>query len=693
MKKIFLFFAALFTAIAMNAQTQQLYLKISSDWKYPSKYAIYYFNNTTNGWSDFMTEVDDEIDIYTATIPDGYTTVIFARFNSTKESTGNWDDKWSQTVNLTIEDGNNFFTITSGGTGDECNGTWSTFAATPWVDGSNSKLKVFKDGDTPGIVNVQKPGWAAESGIYATFPSAAWGDISLPASKYATEGAGMIIYLSALDLKYNEITVNCSSTDYPFTVYNVDGDEVVYNVAGNSIATFGSSWNTYDNKMTLNAGAYEWEKTDIELAAGDIEFKVYKNHSMNTGWPAENKVLNIASSGIYTISITFNESTKEITATATKTGEAVVLPPVDVNGSWAWDNPIDMTPALDKKSCSATYNFTATGTYEFGLHVNDAWKSNGNTCTFSRANDSVKLTGYSGNMNLDVDVVGEYTFTWYYDSSALKVTYPALPIKYCEFPTGHQKDPDFGDASARILLTLRKSGNNIVVTIKNNNDNGNPQTGLNFLWVSASGATTVTYGSHETANTETVSVTVEFSEPKDTYVFNNIHWAYAGFGGEWAIDGLTVKASELCQLENGYYLVGNFNKTAAWSLADLNADKLFSLNPENDAEYMLADVTLTAEDSLKVVKVVNDAYAAWYPQDDPNYIVDANHAGTKTIYFRPDGQGGEGWHYGYIFVNENEPSALDETNAEHKAIKRIINGQLLIEKNGKFYNALGTEMK
>lgn len=36
---------------------------------------------------------------------------------------------------------------------------------------------------------------------------------------------------------------------------------------------------------------------------------------------------------------------------------------------------------------------------------------------------------------------------------------------------------------------------------------------------------------------------------------------------------------------------------------------------------------------------------------DNNYIVDAAHAGEKTVYFRPDGQGGEGWHYGVIYVS------------------------------------------
>ena len=127
-------------------------------------------------------------------------------------------------------------------------------------------------------------------------------------------------------------------------------------------------------------------------------------------------------------------------------------------------------------------------------------------------------------------------------------------VQYCEFPTGHLGNADFGDPSGRILLTIEKGeGNNVVVKIKNNTENGNPQTGLNYMWVNATGATNnnATYGSHDAANAEEISVIVEFSADQDSYTFNNIHWAYAGWGGEWAIDGLTVTAAELCSTGGG----------------------------------------------------------------------------------------------------------------------------------------------
>ena len=120
---------------------QTLYLTLSDDWAgWPAKYAVYYFDDEagTNGWSDFMTEVEDETNIYTSVIPVGYSDVIFVRLNSTATAP-NWDDKWSQTVNLVIPtDGKNLFTVTSGGTGSECTGVWTKYPVVPtyYVAGS-----------------------------------------------------------------------------------------------------------------------------------------------------------------------------------------------------------------------------------------------------------------------------------------------------------------------------------------------------------------------------------------------------------------------------------------------------------------------------------------------------------------------------------------------------------------------------
>ena len=51
---------------------------------------------------------------------------------------------------------------------------------------------------------------------------------------------------------------------------------------------------------------------------------------------------------------------------------------------------------------------------------------------------------------------------------------------------------------------------------------------------------------------------------------------------------------------------------------------------------------------------------------------------------------GNTWNLTYT---EAVPTAVDAINAENNTVKRIVNGQVVIEKNGVFYNILGTEIK
>ena len=46
-----------------------------------------------------------------------------------------------------------------------------------------------------------------------------------------------------------------------------------------------------------------------------------------------------------------------------------------------------------------------------------------------------------------------------------------------------------------------------------------------------------------------------------------------------------------------------------------------------------------------------------------------------------------------VFVHPSTPTAIDNTSISTKATKRIVNGQLLIEKNGVRYNSLGQQIK
>ena len=142
-------------------------------------------------------------------------------------------------------------------------------------------------------------------------------------------------------------------------------------------------------------------------------------------------------------------------------------------------------------------------------------------------------------------------------------------------------------------------------------------------------------------------------------------------------------------LTNGYYLVGKFGGVDAW---DPVADNLLAQNPDNNAEYQLA-INLAVGDEIKVVEVENDAIKTWFPAEGDNYLVDGNHAGATTMYFRPDYQGGEGWFANCIYVVPTSHTDIDNVNAAGEATKILRDGQILIIKGEKMYNVMGQTIK
>ena len=207
--------------------------------------------------------------------------------------------------------------------------------------------------------------------------------------------------------------------------------EHTYTVAGGSDIAFGTTWNpaNTDNDMVKQEdGTYKWEKTELTLPAGAIEFKVCEDHAWTTSWPAQNYSLAIAEAGIYTITITFNPAAEEnkVAAVATKTGSAVVDPTVSVKGSWDdWANELKFTLADNKETATLTVENIKAGTYEFKVILNGSdWRSNG----YEYHREFTGAEGITGNdnnnMKIVADVDGTYSFTWTFATNALNITFP-----------------------------------------------------------------------------------------------------------------------------------------------------------------------------------------------------------------------------------------------------------------------------
>ena len=205
--------------------------------------------------------------------------------------------------------------------------------------------------------------------------------------------------------------------------------EDVYTVAGGA-TIFGSEWSesdTTNDMVKQEDGTYKWEKKNVTLSEGDYTYKVVVNHKWNPELMG-NQIIKVATSGQQDITITYDASTKEANATVTLVKEEVVVPKIQVTGSFfelvdgKWDIR-DLTPAEDKSAASIKVTLEA-GTYEFKVIKDGSWL--GNNGTMERSNcTGWNFYGDAGNAKLSADTKGDYTFTWTYETNALSVTFPA----------------------------------------------------------------------------------------------------------------------------------------------------------------------------------------------------------------------------------------------------------------------------
>ncbi|MEE1096297.1 MAG: FN3 associated domain-containing protein [Paludibacteraceae bacterium] len=215
---------------------------------------------------------------------------------------------------------------------------------------------------------------------------------------------------------------------YEITMNGLIPVKHTYTVAGSPVAVFGTEYDpkNAENDMFLYSGTiYAWEKSNLTLSAGKIEFKVCEDHAWTTAYPAQNYVLNIPASGIYTIMIMFDAASGMVEAFAEKTGDAVVIPTIAIAGDMnGWNTTANtFTMAEDEKTASLALNLEAKD-YGFKMIIAGSWTSDAQKIT--RENNVATYTGANAdNGTLTADVAGEYIFTWTYETNTLVVTYPA----------------------------------------------------------------------------------------------------------------------------------------------------------------------------------------------------------------------------------------------------------------------------
>ena len=688
--------------------TQDLYLTLSSDWAgWTEKYSVYYFKDENdNGWSGFMTAVVGEENMYTTTIPAGYSKVIFVRNNSAATAPG-WDSGdysivWSKTVDLTIPEGKNHFTVTSGGTGSECNGTWSkhvepvipakfyitgdsalvTDAGAPgkaWnADAIKSEtdtftLKNLKAGQeyilkltlngtwegennvkgyneltekTPGLKDVSDDhniGFKLnEAGdvqvIYNATTFKLVGNFYVPMPHYFIAGTMTnwkeeMVELLPLEEKADSLGVSLNLKADSLYLYKIvrvqDTDTAWYGLDGDATMTFGNSTDWY-----------------IYKSEGD---KNQKNVGLQT-----------TKEGDYPVTLVIKEDQLIVSVVIPKPDTKYYAKYADKAGEWNWK-------LLTEKE--GNWLTDTIVYYGGGMNIHSAVEGDGKYCA-EIAGVAAKDTAYFSfnpeDSTLVATVVGKYIkpfpvmqIAGQWDMEGENWIVNNMVLAADSLTATYEVSLEKGDYEFKLI----KDGKWITKA------NGGEPYGLHRTWPGVAGVVDEA--------TENLKVTADVA---GKYLFT---WTFANDS-----IGITFPEKPEPKLENGYYLVGKFGGVDAWSVEDLSAAKLFAVNPENDKEYQL-NITLAVEDSLKVVYVADDVITTWFPAEGDNYGVDANHAGATTIYFRPDYQGGEDWFAGCLYVVPTSTVDIEITNDGVQAIKVLRNGQILIIKGEKTYNALG----
>ena len=607
------------------ATGKTFYLALSADWAgWPAKYSMYYFKseNDANGFSAFMTAVPDTTNIYTGTIPDGYDKMIFVRHDG-EASEPTWENKWSQTVNLDVPtNGDNLFTVVSGGTGSECNGTWSVYGEEPapyvptlangfyligkingvegWTAADLSADRKFEgnpennaefvltatlaEGDELKVVNV------LDDAITAWFPG---GDNYVVDANHAGEKTiyfrpdnqggedwfGACIYIAPNAEPQPAAVVLPATLDVTNVSFRSEGMPNFVIEEGQDYAGTYFDMGAHDSSNDTLLYA-EWNVT-IEPMKYNIAVDVYNTNS----WSVRLYLLNQTGDTVKALYYKGHSGEK---------------------GQFA-------IGSLDLSDLEA-------GDYKVRARAATAWSE-------MKLKDVIFTADYQG---VNVDLPGTLLPAYAELSSGASVANNAIAFK-----------PSTANNEYAIWNVTFAEAGVYNVTIDMTASNGHTY-GVALL--SADGESLIGAVAEaqawDTGVKELGAITVPAAGSYKVKLTNATQWSEA------VLNSITFAAPAAPALENGFYLVGNFN---TWNPA---AEYHLVGNPDNNAEFMV-NVTLAENDELKVVNVLDGNITAWFPAEGDNYVVDANHAGEKTIYFRPDYQGGEDWFGACIYIAPN----------------------------------------
>ena len=428
----------------------------------PAEYEYIYFVNVQNwaavkiytwtpeiaGWPGVaMTKEADQIggyDVYSYKVDKGsvFGGMLFNNGNGTKTGDLTWTpgkyfvkDKWYTKEDAIEKLGGTTVLLPTVALAGEMN-TWSTLTheLKAAEDQKTASITVQLEAQSYAFKMVVDGAWLGNTGTMTRDNCTDWVFEALDGEEtnahITADVAGDYIFTWTYETKTLTVTypeagddpVDPNPGDDP--VVEPDGD--VWTVLG--VDALGLNWTieATDNDMVKQEdGSYKLVKENLELGAGNYDYKVAKNHSWDVSIPAgqPNQTLTIETSGVYNVTFVLDAACTTLTATAELVQAGEVIPVVGMHGNFlgSWADTEKFTMAEDKKTASLVLTIPV-GEYEFGMQIAGVWTANGTA--FTRENTSAAIVGTSPNNTLSADVEGEYTFTWTYETSTLTIAYP-----------------------------------------------------------------------------------------------------------------------------------------------------------------------------------------------------------------------------------------------------------------------------
>lgn len=744
MKKIFTLFAALAMVMSMSAATTRIYCKNTQSWWKADGAAVgaYYWGTggNANAWPGTrMTKVSGETDLWYIDIDvSKYQNIIFTRVNGS----GTVSDWGTKTGDLTIPtNGNNLFTITttSASWGGGVKGTWSKYVTTVTVtiqaeNGTVTGLATggtYDSGSTATLTAVPNDGyefvnWTVGGKevstanpytftvndnitLVANFKEAAAKSytITTSATNGTVEGAATVVEGESVTLTAT------ANPGYKFVNWTVGGVEVStdnpYTFIPTEDATVVANFEQLPPETVYFVNAADW--------TGTINIHAWGGTASGTAWPgnpAHKEDYQIGGHDVYSLTaaagayanVIFNNKvgdagnqTADLEWTAGK--YYVVdewLTKEEAEEKLASGEPLGLTynvtvPA-GTNACYIAGEMNGWSQQEM-TKVDDTHY----TITIVGATTAMKYKYCSGpawdyeELNADGSPVADRTHSENDVVAKWKKVYNPNPTVDPEpdptydyyvvgtFNSWANPDPDHGMTLVgdvyKATVTLNVGANMLKVT--------------NGTWDNAKGFDAMGAEYEEVSNdTQDGNILITLTEGKDVVV------VYNATTGKVTFEGLTEKVVVTPDVIT-YVLMGVGNDWTTGIALTKNE------TAEYGEEYVLLGQEIAEGDAVKVVTLVNGVAKAWcgnvdeysveHSADDMGNIVLA--PGKYDFYFKVNDPATADDDIIYIDgeAYPEVPTALDNIDATVAPVKAIVNGQLVITKDGVQYNAQGAIVK